>query len=293
MLIPLVNEIFCKNIPERARIERSPNEYYSRKKTKKNEDTLIKRITDAMVRVDGGKYHFECESKNDGEILIRVAEYDSMIGINDADYRDHNVSVVLPETAVVFLRRHRNLPDYGTITYKTQGDSISQKVLYYKICRCNLDYIENKHLYILLPFYLMRYEHALKHNTESKYDIIENEAGRVYDILTKAYKSKRISLKEYEDIVILCHDVINEVGKTSQIKGRLVEKMGTEVLKTAEERGYDKGFDKGYDKGVDMGLGALVDSLKPLCEDFKTLYNKVVANSIYSNLTEADVRKYY
>ena len=220
-----------------------------------------------------------------------------MIGINDAGYKDYNVSVVLPETAVVFLRRHRNLPDYGTITYKTKSDSLCQKVLYYKICRYNLDYIESKHLYILLPFYLMRYEHALKHNTESKYDIIENEAGRVYDILTKAYKRKRISLKEYEDIVTLCHDVINEVGKSSQIKGKLVEKMGTEVLKTAEERGYDKGYDSGYDsgydKGVDMGLGALVDSLKPLCEDFKTLYNKVVANSLYSNLTEADVRKYY
>ena len=61
--------------------------------------------------------------------------------------------------------------------------------------------------------------------------------------------------------------------------------MGTEVLKTAEERGLDKGLDK--------GLKALVDTLKEFCPDFHSLYTKIVANSDYANVTEEQVRKYY
>lgn len=138
------------------------------KKTKLKGERLVKRITDALIRVDGGKYHFECESKNDGQILLRITEYDMQIALSDADYLNHNVSVELPETAVVYLRRHRNLPDSGTITYKTKYDITTQKVPYLKMREYSLENIEEKHLYILMPFYLMRYEHALKNKTSKK-----------------------------------------------------------------------------------------------------------------------------
>ena len=255
------------------------------KKTKLKGERLVKRITDALIRVDGGKYHFECESKNDGQILLRITEYDMQIALSDADYLNHNVSVELPETAVVYLRRHRNLPDSGTITYKTKYDIMTQKVPYLKMREYSLENIEEKHLYILMPFYLMRYEHALKNKTSKKDDFIESEATRVYDILTGAYNNRFLSRKEYEDILTLCNDVIKEIAKKSSIKERLVKKMGTEVLKTMEERGMEKGLEK--------GLKALVGSLKKYCSDFYTLYQSVIENEEYADVTEDDVKKYY
>jgi len=73
--------------------------------------------------------------------------------------------------------------------------------------------------------------------------------------------------------------------------------MGTGVLKTMEERGYDKGYDKGKDDGIieekENGLRALVDTLKNIFPDFDTVYEHIVANKTYSNLTKDDVRKYY
>jgi len=72
LLIPLVNEIFGKNIPEDAIIEHEANEQFAQGTGSDGKEKLIKRITDALVRVDNETYHFECESKNDGEILIRV-----------------------------------------------------------------------------------------------------------------------------------------------------------------------------------------------------------------------------
>ncbi len=107
----------------------------------------------------------------------------------------------------------------------------------------------------------------------------------MYDILTGAYNNRFLSRKEYEDILTLCNDVIKEIAKKSSIKERLVKKMGTEVLKTMEERGMEKGLEK--------GLKALVGSLKKYCSDFYTLYQSVIENEEYADVTEDDVKKYY
>ncbi len=281
LLIPLINEIFKKNISENAEIERSPNEYTSHKKTVDGSEQLVKRITDALVRVDSDNYHFECESKNDGEILIRVADYDLQIALNGALYRNHSVNIELPDTAIIYLRNHRNLPNEGVITYTKDNCSLVHHIPYFEICDYKLDYLDERHLYILMPFYLMRYESAIANNTVSKFALIESEANNVYNVLTKAYNNNLISEKEYEDILTLCNDVVKEISKGSQLSERLVEIMGNEVLKTAEERGLDK------------GLKALVTSLKKHCDNFQTLYDEVVSNEEYKNCSQEQVKQYY
>ena len=60
--------------------------------------------------------------------------------------------------------------------------------------------------------------------------------------------------------------------------------MGTEVYKTAEERGIDI--------GIDLGLKALVDTLKTIYTDFNTIYSKVIANDVYAKATKSEVMKY-
>lgn len=297
LLIPLVNEIFNKNISEEAKIDLLPNEEFSHQNDDHNKDTLIKRITDALIRVNGNKYHFEAESKNDGQILLRIAEYDTLIAHNDAIYKDYSVIMQLPKTAVIFLRKHNHLPAFGTIKYASDNKILEQKIPFYMVSSFSLDYLDEKHLYILMPFYLMRYEHALKHNTSSKYLLIEKEAGRVYDVLTEAYENGIITRKEYEDILTLCNDVVQEIGKKSTIRERLVDAMGTGVLKTMEERGYDRGIIEGRNEGRneerENGLKALVNLLKDFCPDFDSLYKKIISNETYANLTMDDVRKYY
>ncbi|MBE6015036.1 MAG: hypothetical protein E7241_06695 [Lachnospiraceae bacterium] len=289
LLIPLINEVFGTEISERAKITMSPNEQYSHKKDSKGRERLIKRITDALIRVDGNTYHFEAESKNDGRILMRIAEYDTLIAHNDGFYKGNTFVMRLPSTAVIFLRKHMNLPAFGTVRYETDGNSVEQTVPFIMVSKYSLEYIDERHLYILLPFYLMRYEHALKHDTTSKHVLIENETVRVYDILTKAYYDRLISRKEYEHILTLCNDVVRAIGDRSPIKERLVDAMGTGVLKTMEERGYEKGR---YEEKED-GLKAMVDTLKNILPDFDTVYEHIVANKTYANLTKDDVRKYY
>ena len=50
---------------------------------------------------------------------------------------------------------------------------------------------------------------------------------------------------------------------------------------------------KGRAEGRAEGLASLVDSLKKFCPDFDTLYQNVVENKTYADVTEDDVKKYY
>lgn len=275
LLIPLINEIFNKAIPEDAIIEHSSNEQFHQGMKSNKDETLIKRITDALIRVDTGKYHFECESKNNGEILIRIAEYDMEIALNDALYDNYFVKMELPDTAVVFLRNHRNLPSEGTIFY-TKGDQIlTHAITFIKVSDYSLDYLSQKHLYLLFPFYLMRYEHAIKH-TPNKYDLIEKEAGKVYDNIVNAYDNGNLTKTECENIIVLCKDVVNEMSKNTDIQERLVTTMGNEILLTAEERGIVIGIEQGIEKGAfTMALENIKNAMDSFCLSFDDVCDKL------------------
>jgi hypothetical protein len=60
-----------------------------------------------------------------------------------------------------------------------------------------------------------------------------------------------------------------------------------EVLIRQEE------FEEGQKAGVQTGLAALVNSLKKLLPDFASVYQAVVENESYANVTEEEVRKFY
>ena len=136
---------------------------------------------------------------------------------------------------------------------------------------------------LLYPFYLMRYEHAIK-NTPDKYDAIENEAHKVYDKLINAYSIGEISKKELENIMQLCEDVVTELSNNTDIKERLVNVMGTEVLLTAEERGEQRG------KAVSLigivikkiiknkSIEVIADETEEDIETIRPLYNAIITN---------------
>ena len=50
---------------------------------------------------------------------------------------------------------------------------------------------------------------------------------------------------------------------------------------------------KGLEKGLEKGLRALVKSLKDYIKDFDSLYDAVIKNEDYANVSKEHVRKYY
>jgi len=52
-------------------------------------------------------------------------------------------------------------------------------------------------------------------------------------------------------------------------------------------------FKKILDNEFEEGLRAMVFTLKELCPDFESLYEKVISNKLYASVTKDHVRKYY
>ena len=64
------------------------------------------------------------------------------------------------------------------------------------------------------------------------------------------------------------------------------------VEKRAIERGMECGIKQGIEQGIEQGLAALVQTLKPIYE-FEKLYQAVIQNPVYANVTREEVYRLY
>ena len=83
LLIPLINEVFGTAYTEDQEFEQLRNEHYEK---------FGKIVTDSILRIEGRLYHMECQSQKDGDMTLRMVEYDFAIALEhsskmeDKDY---------------------------------------------------------------------------------------------------------------------------------------------------------------------------------------------------------------
>ena len=148
LIIPVINEIFGTEYPLDVPLEQMRNEH----QTKNGE-----RITDSYFTIKRRKYHIECQSTDDSEMVIRMVEYDFAISLDDVNKEEGIYRMRFPNSAVIYLRGTEKtslcmemvMPDGNTIRYQIPVLCIQK---YTK------DEIFHKKLLFLLPFYIMRYE---------------------------------------------------------------------------------------------------------------------------------------
>lgn len=73
LIIPVINEMFGENYSGDEVIEFRPNEHF----LNHQDGSQDKRITDTFFIIHGKKiksYHIECQSTNDGSIIIMIAK---------------------------------------------------------------------------------------------------------------------------------------------------------------------------------------------------------------------------
>ena len=59
-----------------------------------------------------------------------------------------------------------------------------------------------------------------------------------------------------------------------------------------EKRAIERGMECGIKQGLEQGLAALVQTLKPIYE-FEKLYQAVIQNPVYANVTREEVYRLY
>ena len=75
LLIPLVNEVFGTDYSEETEVLRLPEEY---------QKVISKVVADSCSKLGEQVYHFECQSKADGGMILRMIEYDFMLALAES-----------------------------------------------------------------------------------------------------------------------------------------------------------------------------------------------------------------
>lgn len=157
LVISLINEVFHEHYTGNERVEFRPNEHFLNQQDGREQ----KRVTDTYFVIYGPVpkgYHIECQSTEDGAILIRIFEYDAQIALDDARLEGNVLRVTFPHSALLSLRSTASTPDEMAIVIETPGGTIQYAVPVIKARKYGLEEIFQKRLLFLLPFYIFSHE---------------------------------------------------------------------------------------------------------------------------------------
>ena len=266
LVVPLINELFGTNYTGREVVVSNENEIFLRNPEGKKE----KRVTDSnltLISLKGisKRYHLECQSTADGTMEIRMWEYDAQIALMNKEYRDGVLYVKFPDSAVIYLRSNSNTPDELKICV-----CIGQKELFYeipilKVKNYTLEEIFEKELWMLIPFYIFRYEKEFRiiNGDEKRLLSLRMEYENVAARLDQECQSGRMKPITGGALCELANTVVEKLAsKYDNVEKEVTEVMGGKVLnyrskeifREAMEKGLEEGRRKGQEEGREEGL---------------------------------------
>ena len=244
LLIPLINEVFHTSYSEEEHFEQLRNEHYEKYGTV---------ITDSIIQIGNHIYHLECQSSKDKTMVIRMFEYDISIAIEHASYENDEIwEIEFPQSCVLYIRNHRDLPDYHEAVVKfADGQKIRYRVPILQAKKYTVDRIFEKRLLILLPYHILRYEHFLKHNgmdTRKLQQLLADFREINRRLEETAEKENKSHL--YMDMIVLIEQIADYIiPKNNTIRKGLGDVMGGKILKLQSEELLELGEARGKAKG--------------------------------------------
>ena len=309
LLVPIINEIFGTNYPENAVVVRLPAAYHKR---------FSKVIADSCVLIGNHVYHLETQSVDDETMIIRMVEYDFMIGLSTTKREDGRYQMRMPRSAVIYLRGRKDDADSNSEEMDIilpDGQTVNYRVPTVYVQKYELDEIFDKKLYAYLPFYMMRYENRLKameKDVASRADFLED----IKELLERVDEALDQDPGEYQDMLYAmrcisdyllsdCDSVKTEVEK---IMGGRILPMPSDALRKAEARGRTEGRAEGktvylilqIQRKITRGktLAEIAEELEDTEEAIRPLYEAVQkygadcsAEEIYGRIMESCAKR--
>ena len=215
LIIPVINEIFDEHYTGEEEIRFFPNEHFLDQQDAADKE----RITDTSFQIIGRivkKYHLECESSlPDGKITIRLFEYDAQIALDEGEVTEETLTVIFPNTAVMYLRAYKKTPDKMKYVIVTPGGTVQYDVPIMKVQSYSLDEIFEKRLLMLIPFYIFSHEKSFSeyNNNEQKLQELKAEYRIILERLDDLEKQGIIGAFDKRTIIELSSDVIREIAR--------------------------------------------------------------------------------
>ena len=253
LVVPLINELFGTNYTGREVVVSNENEIFLRNPEGKKE----KRVTDSnltLISLKGisKRYHLECQSTADGTMEIRMWEYDAQIALMNKEYRDGVLYVKFPDSAVIYLRSNSNTPDELKICV-----CIGQKELFYeipilKVKNYTLEEIFEKELWMLIPFYIFRYEKEFRiiNGDEKRLRSLRMEYENVAARLDQECQGGRMKPITGGALCELANNVVEKLAsKYDNVEKEVTEVMGGKVLNYRSKEIFREAMEKGLEEG--------------------------------------------
>ena len=242
LLIPVINEVFGKHYSGDEEIVFHPNEHF----INQQDGSEAKRITDSSFSIIGeteDRYLFECQSRPDNSMLIRIFEYVTQIALDEGEIVEDVLEVSIPNAAILFLRSNRKTPDEMKILIHTPGGDVQFGIPVMKMKNYSKENIFDKKLYFLLPFYIFIHE--------AEFEVYESNSNKLEELK-----------QEYVEIFGRLEEAAAE-GKLSYYYMRSIVEMSKLVLENIAKK-YEK-----VRKGVDSVMGGAI-----LEHESKTIHNE-------------------
>lgn len=294
LIIPVVNEVFGEHFTGKEKVVLKENEIFLRQQNGDEE----KRITDSSFAIvaiesnDSKQYHLECQSTTDGSMLIRMYEYDSQIALKEGLLEGTVLNVHFPQSAILYLRHNSGTPDVMKICINTPGGSVSYPIMVMKVKEYDIDEIFEKNLLFLIPFYIFCYESGLDEINE---DVIRLRQLRdTFEMINGRLEQMCMdeTLDRYTKMTIceMSQKVIDALAnRYANVKKEVASVMGGKVL---EYKAKDI-LKQGESIGKEIGLDALVNTLKGMLPNAEAVYEAVIKNEEYQDVTLEQIKRYY
>ena len=207
-------------------------------------------------------------------MIIRMFEYDSQIALNDArnSWTKGDLYVKFPESGILYLRSTRNTPDYVTITIEVpSGEKVSYKIPALKISDYSVEDISNKDLFLLIPFYVFKFENFFPQMDKPENGIMEkliSELNVLCTTLNTALSSGK--LKEQDIMVIsdMFKKVIRNLMEDHEIaRKELMKSMGGTILDYPTKTAYKLGDRLGTARQLVRSVKKIMDKYHVSLED--------------------------
>lgn len=241
--LPFINEMFHPDSPLQpgTPIENVSNEYFI-EEGKGNQREVI---TDSVLHIAGKTYHIECQSFADGTILVRMFEYDVTIGLKESEYSAGHLTVTMPHSGVLFLRKASNTPDKMLVTINTEGGNVEYEVKALYLADYALDDLIEKNLLFLFPFYMFNLEGEMKkaeeNNAEANEKVVSSFTGLIQHV-NDLYEKQAITFENYLLVTDMLRKVTDALTKNyDNVRKELDGIMGGKVLEFKGEKIFREG----------------------------------------------------
>lgn len=198
-LFSLIREIYGKEYPPDTPIRLLSTEHST------FPDTLEKPPSSNLMDIslliaDSDFYHIECQMKNDKFMVIRMILYDIHYAIElcmSQDGSTGEITIRFPHSVVIYPDQNNNLPDKlrCRIIFQDESEHIYQ-IPAVRIQSYSLKKIREKHLYLFIPYLLLRLKPRLnskRHSFQQKEltAFMEEIIVILQDALTNGYLTRQ------------------------------------------------------------------------------------------------------